>query len=563
MPSEAWGMRLLKWLVACTAAMLIVLFSAGPAGAHAQLISSSPAGGATIDKSPSEIVLRFNERIEASFGGIQVFDADGNRIPTGEPKITGSELRLPLPELKRPGFYTVVFRVISADSHPVESRFAFNFKPAANQSPNPGSPSPAAGSDAPVPLDIRLQEAGPGTRAGLAVARFANYLSLTALVGMLVFGALLLADSADLGLLQVRLAKAAALAAVVWGLSAAALFVFGLSNAAAVGVPGVLGGALPGKYLGTRFGEAVTAQAAVALATFLVCAAAAASKRRSMLLAGLGLAALGALAPGWWGHAATAKLEGLALFSDWAHVLAVTAWVGGLAALVVFVLRPSSDLSVAPLAKRFSRLAGVAVWVVLGTGIVNAVMRIQSMEELTGTRWGKLVLLKVALFGGIGVIGLMNRTRMLPRLSQDPSGTRRAFRKLALAELALMVAAFGTATALTSSIPADAEAASRIQTVVTAFGKGQINLTVDPAKGGDNVVHLYFLDSTGRQQVVTSPRLIFSYAKKAFDADLLLSGPGHYTVLNQRFDRRGDYGVEVSAAVDGQRRSATGAIRIR
>ncbi|MPZ29367.1 MAG: copper transporter, partial [Micromonosporaceae bacterium] len=139
----------------------------------------------------------------------------------------------------------------------------------------------------------------------------------------------------------------------------------------------------------------------------------------------------------------------------------MTAWVGGLAVLVLGATAAEDDLATP--AGRFSRIAGWAIVVVLATGTINALLHVDAPDQLWTTTWGRLVLAKLALFAGIAWLGWRNRTRLLPRLT----GARKAFRTMALAEVALMIVAFGTATGLASSIPADAEAAARIQSVVT------------------------------------------------------------------------------------------------
>ncbi|MGH9267406.1 MAG: CopD family protein, partial [Acidimicrobiales bacterium] len=179
------------------------------------------------------------------------------------------------------------------------------------------------------------------------------------------------------------------------------------------------------------------------------------------------------------------------------------------------------------------------------------------------TGWGRLVVVKLALFAGIAVLGWRNRSRMLPRIKADPAGGRKAFRTLAMVEVGLMITSMATATALASSVPADAEAAERIQSIVTAFGDGQINLTVDPATVGTNLVHLYFFDDRGAQQVVDDSSLTLRYGDREIEVPLLVSGPGHYTVLAQRLDRPGTYQVLVVATVDGERLTATGLIEVR
>jgi copper transport protein len=549
--------------------LLLLLTTAPAAHAHARFVAGTPAAGATITQAPAEILLRFSERIETSFGGVQVFGPDGQRVPSGEPRITGTEVRVAMEPVTAPGTYTVVFRIISGDSHPVESRLAFVFAPPA-PSPNPAEPSPAAApapppgssSELPVPLDIALQDAGPGSTAGLWIARLLNYLALTAVVGLLLLAGLLLGNGDGLSQIQRRIVRLAGAASAIWALSAGALFVFGLSTAAARALPGVLGGELPAQFASTRLGGVAGAQGVLALAVAAICRLAARGGRRSLVLAALGVALVGAVAPGWWGHAGTAQLAPLALASDWAHVIAVTAWVGGLAALVGLVLRPGWTDDIAQPAKRFSRLAGIAVGVVLLTGTVNALMRIRAPSELFSTSWGRIVALKLLLFAGIAILGWRNRTRMLPTLSAEREG-RRAFRRLAVAELGLMLAAFAAATALASSIPSDAEAAARVQSIATNFGDGQLNLTVDPATTGANLIHLYFFDAAARQLNVTAPSLSLTGPAGTLQPRLLDSGPGHYTVLNQRIDRPGRYLVRISASVEGQPATATGEIVVR
>lgn len=558
-------------LLVAGACIVMILGSAVPAFAHARLLSSQPNGGATIAESPPEIVLNFSERIEASFGGVQVFDAAGARMQSAEPQISGSTVRMSLAPLPAAGDYTVLFRIISGDSHPVESRFAFAYQPPAPQpSPSPGtspsepvSPQTPEQASGPRPLDVKLQTAGVGSTVGLWGSRMANYLSMTMVVGLLLTGGVLLNSAGSLSVPQKRLISMAGKWAVLWVVSTLLVFSFGLSVAAALPMPGVLRGGLPARFFETRLGFATVVQAGLAAAIVLVALVANRRGNRGALKAGFVLVLLAALAPGYWGHAGTSSQVAIAMASDWAHVIAITAWVGGLAALVLYVVRSGSDIEVAGPAQRFSRVAGIAVVVVLVTGIINAVLRIRSVGELLSTSWGRLVLLKLVLFGVIAWLGWRNRTRMLPALKGDGVSGRAAFKKMATVELVFMVAAIGTATGLASTIPSDAEAASRIQSIATAFGDNQINLTVDPAAVGPNLMHLYFLDSTGRPLIVSEPAMTLSNSGKSVLVQMFESGPGHYTALAQRIDRAGEYQVAVAARVSGVVTNATGVVTFR
>jgi copper transport protein len=556
----------IKAVIVIAGSLLIVIGASSPGFAHARLISSQPTGGATISEAPSEIVLEFSERIEASFGGVQLFDPSGNRVESVEPQIAGSTVRMALPELPGTGDYTVLFRIISGDSHPVESRFAFAYQPPEPQpSASPtSSPTPTEGGNGgPKPLDIELQSAGKASTVGLWIGRMANYLSMTLVVGSLLAGGLLLSTGGALSTLQRRVLAIAGSWSVVWVLSCAAIFAFGLSVAAALPIDGALRGDLPSRFLDTRLGIATAVQAGLAVLIGLTAAVAARRGSRPAIKAAALLVALAALAPPYWGHAGTAKLSAVAMASDWAHIVAVTCWVGGLFALAFFALRKDRDLEVSGPARRFSKIAGVAVFVVLLTGAINAVVRIHSVDALLSTSWGRLVLLKLALFAVVAGLGWRNRNRMLPALKDGGAKGKAAFRKMATFELLFMVLAIGTATGLASTIPSDAEAASRIQSIATAFGEGQINLTVDPATVGDNLMHLYFLDKTGRPLVVTDPSLTLSKGATSIQVQMFESGPGHYTALSQRIDAAGDYQVAVRAKVAEADTSATGSLVIR
>jgi copper transport protein len=564
------------------ALVVVVLVAAGvfataaPGWAHARLVSSDPPGGATLAHPPQEIVLQFSEPIEAAFGGVQLFDPAGDRVETADARIDGPQVRLPVRELADPGIYTVAFRILSGDGHPVESRFTFIVAattPTASETPTEPTPTePTATDAAPTntapenqpsppaasPPDVRLEEAGRGTDVGMWVGRLANYLALTAVVGLLLAAGYLLAAGRAFDRVRRRAVRLGAAAAAVWAATGVALFVYGLSSAAARPLPQALSADLVVRFAGTRFGATVLAQAGLAVVVAVVAAVA---RSRRLALVALGLAAVGALAPAWWGHAGTSPAPGVAVASDWAHVLAATAWVGGLGALAGVVLSRAAEPATP--AGRFSRLAGWALVVVGATGVINALVRISSMDELVGTTWGQLVIVKALLFAGIALLGWRNRTRLLPRLRADEAGGRRAFRTLALAEVGLMLLAFGTATTMASGVPADAEAAARIQSVVTAFGDGQINVTIDPAQVGDNLVHLYFLDDTGRQREVGGPSLSLRRPGTTVDARLLTAGPGHYTVLALPIPRAGDYELRVTALVDGVPETATGTVAIR
>ena len=103
-----------------------------PAFAHARLIQSTPADGASLSRAPTSIVLIFNEAPEVEFSSIKLEGPDSSRVAE-QTLLKGpnaNSLALPLPTKSLPeGRYVVNFRVLSVDGHLVEGRTTFSIVP--------------------------------------------------------------------------------------------------------------------------------------------------------------------------------------------------------------------------------------------------------------------------------------------------------------------------------------------------------------------------------------------------------------------------------------------------
>ncbi len=113
-------------------------------------------------------------------------------------------------------------------------------------------------------------------------------------------------------------------------------------------------------------------------------------------------------------HAAgSLMLPWVGIFVDWIHSLAVGAWVGGLAALVLVLpaaLRPYNAeerrLALLAVLRRFSRLAVSAVVIVIATGIYSSLNWLYQPSDLTETAWGGALFVKLILVASLLVLGL-------------------------------------------------------------------------------------------------------------------------------------------------------------
>ncbi|XVX19062.1 copper resistance protein CopC [Actinomycetota bacterium] len=144
-------------LLALAVIMSLVLSGASVAGAHAQLLSVSPADKATVPQPPDKVELTFNEEINPSFVVVRVVAADGASVASGDPSVKGGVVSQAISS-QTPGQHTITYRVVSKDGHPIAGRTTFTAtggatggeSPAATSGSDPAATtSPTAGSAAP------------------------------------------------------------------------------------------------------------------------------------------------------------------------------------------------------------------------------------------------------------------------------------------------------------------------------------------------------------------------------------------------------------------------------
>ena len=95
--------------------------------AHAHLVRATPPDGSTVKTAPTEVTLKFNERLEPTFSSAIIRDAAGKQVEKADGHVDKSDrtvVRVSLPPLE-PGVYTVEWRVMSADTHKVNGNFTF------------------------------------------------------------------------------------------------------------------------------------------------------------------------------------------------------------------------------------------------------------------------------------------------------------------------------------------------------------------------------------------------------------------------------------------------------
>jgi methionine-rich copper-binding protein CopC len=117
-----------------------VLGLAGPAAAHDAAESSTPAGGATVAAPPEQVSVTFSNNPLGIGSSFSIKDASGAEWADGPVNIVDNVASQKLKAGGPAGQYTVAWRVVSSDSHPIEGTFTFTASSAADGA------APAAGS---------------------------------------------------------------------------------------------------------------------------------------------------------------------------------------------------------------------------------------------------------------------------------------------------------------------------------------------------------------------------------------------------------------------------------
>jgi putative copper resistance protein D len=308
--------------------------------------------------------------------------------------------------------------------------------------------------------------------AALILIRVVHFASSITVSGILLFRLLVAAPALHLTGEEVPGAEALhrRLARILWinlavAIASGAAWLLALSaEIAGGGWTEVIADNIPWTILTqTRFGHAWTARLIVAAAIGIGMMA---IDRRvhpvarwwRELSAGLAAVLVGTLA--YSGHAGdTPGMPGeIHLAADILHLVAASAWLGGLLPLALMLSAaersgaPAWDEVVVAAAYRFSTLGRTSVAILIVTGLVNSWYLVGSLPAVIETEYGRLLLLKLAVFVAMLVIAAINLLRLTPRLPEAASIHQ--LRRNALIEAALGLAVVALVSVLGTVPPA-------------------------------------------------------------------------------------------------------------
>lgn len=545
----------------------------GVALAHANLLRSQPVENAILAASPPEVRLEFTEPVDPGFSEIIVYNRNRSAVTEAKAQVDPNNpavLSVPLPELGQ-GTYTVAWKVLSTvDGHTTQGAYAFG-----------------VGVEE---LDDTLAIAG-GTRTTLpgpaaVFFKWLTLLGLATLVGGLIFGLWIagpvarrqppvVAEALAGGWLA-RWRRVALIAGVAVFAGLLGTTVNRGVEASGGGLGGALGFLTSPVFWSSRQGPLAAAGLLLALlvATLAVGLARGAGDGRPAvgdrrwILVSLPAAALLLVLSLNSHQAADSAFTVLAVAADWLHLVATCAWLGGLFHLLVTwrpaaaALKNDGDAarSLAALMPRFSTVGLLSVTTLLVTGSFNGWLQVGTLAGLTGTPYGRALLLKIAFFVPMVVLGAVNILWVTPRIvGIEANGRRldralsygRHFRRFIAIEAAFGVLVLGAVGVLTNTSPAY-QAALTPEPIVAETRAGDLRLILNVAPGqvGPNVFSLTILDANG-QPVTTAERVRLSFEMTVMDMgnlelELTPRGEGQYAARGSELSMGGPWKIHTT-----------------
>jgi copper transport protein len=469
-----------------------------PASAHALLVRSIPDANGQLDRAPAQVELFFSESLEPAFSTVSVLDSSGAKIDAGDAHVDPTDathMVVSLPSLAD-GVYTVSWKALSAtDGHLTTGAFPFAV----------GKADAAA-----------LAAAGQGSRQaplslGEVLAKWLLYLSAAAVTGGMMFVLTVWQPARRLLKGETRGDQAVDVPWVplVRGSLILLLVVHVLALLVQAGQASGTGLSAPWSrsvhtvLFQTRFGAIWLGRLALIFVLARLTPAAVeaeGSGRRGRWLEGACMAAslLLLLTASLGSHASAEAAPLLPVVMDWVHLIAASAWIGGLFFFIAG-LRSLRELPAefrtrltARLIPRFSVLAIVSMAALTLTGLFSAVVRVGTIDALLSSLYGHALVVKLAIVLIMLTLGATNLLIVSPRMKRaaaSDGGNGRLvdrFRRIVWGEVTLAAVLLLSVGVLTSLPPARVPASNPALTGTADVDDLRLVMTITPGRVGIN-----------------------------------------------------------------------------
>jgi copper transport protein len=544
-PAQTFGRRRAAVCALLAAAFAaLALLPAGTADAHAVLVRADPPVNSQLRESPAAMTLYFSEAVERKISNVKVLDGNKKQVDAGFEfdDADSALMRVKLNKLDA-GYYTVQWETLSrVDGHRIAGSYPITVLRPDGSLP-PGTNPNATGATATV--------SGTEAKPERVVTRWALLLGAAAVVGAIAFiwVAAGISGQAATEARETAVNRLVSVSAVGLGVLAVAGFIDLLLQANLV-----FGsvGKFPEVISDTRWGQFWIARnmfvppLAVGMVAFY-------RQGLDSRLSGFVTVALTALGLGYLATTSAVSHAGAGTGSFWAtsfdfvHLVAASVWIGLLLQVALTIRwarrevpRAAQPVVIAAALRRFSLLAVLSIALLLFTGVVNAVIELDQLGDLTnGDGYGLALLIKLLLLLPLLAAGGANAYLFRPQVVEEAEraqsrrrgGVSEGWEDLestltrtiriegALAAVVLLVVAVLVQLNPTRNALAAPTQTGKFTETKQVQGLG-VTLNIDPNRSGNNTFETYLTGDAGSVERV---ELLFLQDKKgAFESSTVL-----------------------------------------
>ncbi|MCH4566730.1 copper resistance CopC/CopD family protein [Bacillus sp. ES1-5] len=521
--------RLGAWLlIAC---VLIILIPKS-ASAHAYIVKSNPAENETLKNAPSVVKIEFDEDIQVShFNTLFVRDTSGTRVDLKDAHIDKKNkkiLEVGLKENLKNGLYSIQWKVISADGHPIQGVIPFRIG------------SEEAGAD-----DIQVEEMGYVPQIDMIMERGVLYTSFSLFIGVLFFNLIMYKGNAT----SVRSRSKNIIWISLLGILISLLFNLPLQTKINADVswleafdPLLLKETLQLSVFGYVWITQMVLISSLIIVTYFAmkCEKLSSFKVWSIpIVLFIGILVMKAFNS----HAFGLKFKEIAVVMDFLHLFAASLWIGGLSCIVLLLRKEDDKWSMYwDMIKRFSPWATGAVIVILITGLFNSTFFIPTINSLFDTKYGLALLAKILLFIFMGILGIVHYVKGKMRAEQGLGATVKV--EFIIGIIIFVIVAFMTNVQTPPMPPTGPFTESK------QLDNGyELTLHVSPNKVGQNTFHITLKDENGQpvtdmeQIILTTQSLDMNMGKGSFKVSAV--SPGEYEAEGMYINMTGNWNIQV------------------
>jgi len=464
-----------------------VVGSANPVEAHAGLKSSQPAASSVLEKSPKEIVLKFAEQVEISFGSIRLFDANSNLIVLPAPNygftndvVDAKTVRVNVPDLE-PGSYLVIWRVVSVDSHPVQGAFGF-------QIGSRGKNLAALGVEV-----LSNSSASNFVKAVMGFARWLSFLGVMVLVGAM--------------LLATQVTGVSRIGKIIYGSLIVA--VFGSLLVLMMQAPYALGNSMGivqlfssvNEVLKTRLGTWLLVRVVALLFISIIIYKRDLHQKPIWRMAATIFVVVVFATFSISGHPGMRQFSALSIGTDIVHFACVSAWMGGLVTMVLLGRKWQSESP--KVISWFSFMATIAMPIMVVTGVAQAWRMMEGFQNLFSTTYGTVLSIKVVLV----VIAIAAGTKAR-QIFKGKKVDSEDLKKIKFSQTIVVESVIGlvvlAVTAVLVSVPPLSVDTSAPFTATLVQSNVIADITITPATIGSVEMHIVFSPPGGTLESIKS-----------------------------------------------------------